>query len=1368
MDFYKIKERTIRKDAIDIFPEFKIGRSKDLMVRGKSFYAIWDDKAGLWSTDEYDVQRLVDNDLMDYLEKRKANSGDCRLTVKSMSDFSSNSWLSFRNYITHVSDNSKQLDCNLAFSNTDVKKSDYISRRLSYPLAKGKYDSYDEIIGTLYSDEERKKLEWAIGSVVNGDSKSIQKFLVLYGDAGSGKSTILNIIQMLFDGYYAVFDAKALTSNNNAFSTEVFKTNPLVAIQHDGDLSKIEDNTKLNSIVSHEEIVINEKYKSSYPERVNCFLFMATNKPIKITDAKSGIIRRLIDVRPSGNRIPSKRYQDLMDQIPFELGAIAYHCKEVYESMGKNYYSSYRPVDMMYKTDPFFNFVEDSYDIFKKEDSTTLKAAYAMYKEYCEDSGAEYKLQQYKFREELKNYFKFYEDQAIVDDKHIRSYYSGFLIKKFERKSKPDESKDNNVCWIDLKEQESVFDKDYSNCPAQYASSKETPQKKWSDVTTSLKDIDTKKLHYVKIPIEEIVIDFDMKDDDGNKSFEKNKEAASKWPKTYAELSKGGEGIHLHYIYTGGDPNLLERIYDKDIEIKVFTGNSSLRRKLSKCNNIPISSISSGLPIKTKGEKVVNFEGIKSEKGLRTSIKRGLNKEVHASTKPSIDFINKVLDDAYNSDLKYDVSDMRPAISAFAANSTNQSLYCIKLVNHMHFKSKEDVEDSSDYSSDVLVFYDIEVFPNLLIVCWKKQGDSNIHKMFNPSPTDITNFMKLKLVGFNCRRYDNHIIYSRMMGYTNEQMYNISKMIVGGSRNAFFGSAYNVSYTDVYDFASAGNKKSLKKWEIELGLHHQENSYPWDQPLPEDKWDEVAGYCCNDVISTEAVFNYLSADWTARQILADLAGMSLNDTTNMLTTRIIFGWNKEPQKEFHYRDMSKPVTDMDEDTNNFLKEACPEMMSEPFGKDKSILPYFPGYKYDHGVSSYRGEEIGEGGYVYAEPGMYGNVALLDIASMHPHSLIAECLFGVEFTNAFREIVEGRVNIKHQAWDIVSKMLDGKLVPYIQKVKDGEMTAKELANALKTAINSVYGLTSASFENAFKDPRNIDNIVAKRGELFMVDLKHAVQERGFTVAHIKTDSIKIPDATPEIIKFVMDFGKRYGYTFEHEATYERMCLVNNAVYIAKYKDGKEAGQWTATGKQFAVPFIFKTLFSKENIVFEDMCETMSVKTSLCLDMNEELDDVSIFENVRDLRAKFPDWTMVGKEKADRASKLLNEYADISDEEIDKIIEKGHSYHFVGKIGSFCPIKSGCGGGELLREGTDKEGNTKYSSATGAKGYRWLESEVVKELGKEDCIDKEYYKSLVNDAIKTISDFGDYEWFVSDDPYIEAPFKGSKLTNKKETV
>ena len=113
---------------------------------------------------------------------------------------------------------------------------------------------------TLEEFLERHKLEWAIGSIVSGESKNLQKFMVLYGAAGTGKSTILNIIQMLFEGYYTVFDAKSLGSANSSFALEPFTCNPLVAIQHDGDLSKIEDNTRLNSLVSHEEMMVNEKY----------------------------------------------------------------------------------------------------------------------------------------------------------------------------------------------------------------------------------------------------------------------------------------------------------------------------------------------------------------------------------------------------------------------------------------------------------------------------------------------------------------------------------------------------------------------------------------------------------------------------------------------------------------------------------------------------------------------------------------------------------------------------------------------------------------------------------------------------------------------------------------------------------------------------------------------------------------------------------------------------------------------------------------------------------------------------------------------------------------------------------------------------
>ena len=384
---------------------------------------------------------------------------------------------------------------------------------------------------------------------------------------------------------------------------------------------------------------------------------------------------------------------------------------------------------------------------------------------------------------------------------------------------------------------------------------------------------------------------------------------------------------------------------------------------------------------------------------------------------------------------------------------------------------------------------------------------------------------------------------------------------------------------------------------------------------------------------------------------------------------------------------------------------------------------FPGYKYERGVSTYRGEVTGEGGYVYAEPGMYTNVALLDIASMHPTSAEQENLF-CDHTKNFSDIKKARILIKHKEFEEAGKMFGGKLAKYLTN----EEQAEALSYALKIAINSVYGLTSATFENPFRDPRNKDNIVAKRGALFMVDLKHAVQEQGFTVAHIKTDSIKIPDATPEIIQFVMDFGQQYGYTFEHEATYEKMCLVNDAVYIAKYADGKHAGEWTATGTQFQVPYVFKTLFSKEPIVFEDLCETKTVTTALYLDMNEDLPDVSEYEK--------------------RLEKLEKKMKDGEDGDFDGIpelkatIATGHDYKFVGKAGSFCPIQKGCGGGLLLRE---KDG--KFSSATGAKGYRWLEAETVKILGKENCIDLRYYAAMVDDAVATISEYGDFEAFAS---------------------
>ena len=384
-----------------------------------------------------------------------------------------------------------------------------------------------------------------------------------------------------------------------------------------------------------------------------------------------------------------------------------------------------------------------------------------------------------------------------------------------------------------------------------------------------------------------------------------------------------------------------------------------------------------------------------------------------------------------------------------------------------------------------------------------------------------------------------------------------------------------------------------------------------------------------------------------------------------------------------------------------------------------IINAFPGYEFlEFGEDKqphnmYRGTDIGFGGYILSNPGIYGNVALLDVASLHPHSIIAMNCFG-EYTQHFKDLLDARIAIKHGDYDTARKMLNGRLAPYL---KD-ETTAKDLAQALKIAINSVYGLTAANFDNPFRDNRNKNNTVALRGALFMRTLQDEVESRGYSIVAIKTDSIKIADADKSIIDFCMDFAKSYGYTFEFEASYEKICQINDADYVAKYNskdvcermyefcpgdNSKKEGQWTATGAKFQVPYIFKNLFSKEEIVFSDLTETKEVKTALYLDMNESLP------------------------------------------------EGVHNYRFVGKVGNFCPIKSGCGGGELLRIGKDKDGNDKYGAATGTKGYRWLEAELVYSFNKRNDIDYSYFNKLVDDAVESISQYGDFDWFASDEPY-----------------
>ena len=418
---------------------------------------------------------------------------------------------------------------------------------------------------------------------------------------------------------------------------------------------------------------------------------------------------------------------------------------------------------------------------------------------------------------------------------------------------------------------------------------------------------------------------------------------------------------------------------------------------------------------------------------------------------------------------------------------------------------------------------------------------------------------------------------------------------------------------------------------------------PWDQPVQEDDIPRVIEYCKNDVRATREVFHHNIADWEARQTLAKMAGLNVNSSTNQLTQQIIFGNDRKPP--FVHTDLSER---------------------------------FPGYKYENGKSTYRGEEVGEGGWVYAEPGYYTNVALLDVASMHPHSLIALKCFGEKYTARFQDIVKGRMAVKHHDVEAAKRYLGEDAGALI-----GQNDAA-LAFALKIAINSVYGLTAAKFPtraNGMNPANNPDNIVAKRGALFMVDLKNFIQEKGFTVAHIKTDSVKIPNATPELIAEVMEFGKNYGYTFEHEATYEKMVLVNDAVYVAKDEKG-----WHATGAQFQHPFVFKSLFGPDSDPVYDLKDYVETR------------------------------------QTHKGTLYLN-YGT----------EDNPQRSFVGRIGSFVPVKENAPGGilEVLRD-------DKYYSAPSSKGYRWMLEEDAARLDRAQ-IDDTFALAKANEAVRTIEKY-----------------------------
>lgn len=1244
MDFIRVGVKENKDGTREFYPALLALESQDLVIRGGSFVAIWDEDKNLYSRRLSHMPDVIDRKFLKMCGD-EVRTGD---TVKKVRNFDNQIYNRLMSLIRSIGDMGPELDQRLIFADDTPTKADAATFKMPYSLSDAPAPNWENMVATLYDPEERAKIEWAIGSILSGDAATdIQKFYVFFGPPGSGKSTIMNIIELLFEGHTAAFSAYDMGKADAQFSLEPFKHNPLVALDQDGDLSRLELNKNLNSVVSHDKILINSKGKSLYEIIPRSTLFVGSNDPVKISNRKSGLFRRVVDIQPSGRVFDELLYHKIVERVQYELGAIAQHCINVYNEHGSTYLSSYRSMDMMYRTNDIFNFIEDHRLVLMQ--GASLNQAHKMYTEWCTSTDTRNHYKRFQFRDLLKDYFKEFHEEIMIEGVRHRSYFQGLReLEKFSWKGlapKPPKS------WLQLDTTLSLFDETMTDMLAQEASVSGTPKKAWENVETTLKDIDTSVEHFVKVPTQHIVIDFDLKDEDGHKSLERNLEAAGSWPPTYVEVSRGGAGLHLHYEYDGDVERLSSAADDGSYEIKTLLGGASLRRRLTLCNDIPVAPISSGLPLKEV--KVLPKEFAFSEKQLRSQIINALNKGVHIGTKSNMDFIEKLTKEAFESGQSYDVSDMWDDIFAFAMGSSNQKSTCIEIAMRLSLKSEEDVPPAGDATFDEspIAYFDCEVFKNLFMIGYMyDRDDAEVVVLINPTPEEVENVFQLRLLGWNNRGYDNHIMWARTLGADNQALYDLSqRIIVDNDRRATYGAAYNAAYGDLYDMASNANMKSLKRWEIDLGLPHIENGHPWDEPVPDDKIPELVEYLKNDVRSTRAVAKAIDADVRARQILAELSGLAVCNTNRQHTEKLIFGGaSKDGHADLVYTDLREE---------------------------------FPGYDFDQfksgkEKSTYLGESIGEGGLVRAKPGMYENVVLLDVASMHPASIIQLNMFG-KYTENFKALLDIRLAIKRGDYDTAID-LDSRLAPFL----GDKQTAKALSDALKIVVNSVYGLTAATFPNTFKDPRNKDNIAAKRGALFMVDLLKYLESCSYEWVHVKTDSVKValPAWQDEetLVQLVTEFGQKYGYDFEHEATYKRFCLVNDAVYVSR-----DADTWSATGKQFQHPVVFKTLFSKEEILPKDYVEVKQVNKGAMYLVSEES----------------------GNEQ------------------------------FVGRFGAFVPVM---GGRTLLRIDGDSRG-----AVNGSKGHLWELDEYA--FGEEMEVDYTYFQELIDDGRATIEKFGDYAEF-----------------------
>lgn len=149
------------------------------------------------------------------------------------------------------------------------------------PLAQPK--AYFELTGRLLEAEDQFKLEWAVGALLDDGPARI---VCIAGRSASGKSTLIKIIK------------RVLT---------------------------VPDDEQIGRRVVFQGF-------DTPPIGIDTFVFGESIVPLSDEDSVFFSEDVLINVRTTGDQLPTHKFHVVMEQINTELDAIAQHCVDVYRA----------------------------------------------------------------------------------------------------------------------------------------------------------------------------------------------------------------------------------------------------------------------------------------------------------------------------------------------------------------------------------------------------------------------------------------------------------------------------------------------------------------------------------------------------------------------------------------------------------------------------------------------------------------------------------------------------------------------------------------------------------------------------------------------------------------------------------------------------------------------------------------------------------------------------------------------------------------------------------------------------------------------------------------------------------------------------